>query len=72
MLVPMDSFIYHTIKRKAVFATHRNPHQRRWGIDRVAESAPKEPRARGSHLWEVWTADERLIGSGVAADDMVD
>ena len=72
MPVPMDSYAYHADHRKAVFATHCEADLRRWGINRVAEAAAKEARARGFDLWEVWTADERLIGSGVAAHDLVD
>jgi len=42
----MDSYPYHATKRETVFATHCNPDIRRWGINRVAEAAAQEARAR--------------------------
>lgn len=39
---------------------------------RYCEAATKEALARAFGSWEVWSPDERLIGSGAAADDMID
>ena len=67
----METHVYHADRKEAILAQHVNPDLRRWGIWPLAEAASQEARTHRCDAWECRTADETLLGSGVAADDLV-